>query len=610
MESHGAAKVLDSMQRINGLLQSGDFRAAHEQLQAIVERHPDYPEAQRLLGGAKLALGDAGGAERILRHAVEIDPGWTPTLTTLGELLLGSGRFAEAEAFLQRAATGKPPDPHAALVLARWYNDRRQPARALAIVAPFCAGDSASPELAVQHVNALVALGRGGDAITRYQGIVAKAPDNVAALQALAVALQAANRHGEAENLARCAREHGQPTAALCYTHARSLVALGAFDRAESALRDCLRLEPQHVDAHGDLARLVWMRTGDAAEATAEIDRALQRFANNDGLCAAKAAVLQGAGDARGAYECLAARVERPQVPPALLVRAGLAALEFEPRTALDLAGRALQVMPADAAARTLQAAAMLGVGDARAALPVCEALLARSPDDQYLIALQTTAWRMLGDERYAQLCDYPNLAVPYRLEPPPPWNDLADFVADVKRSLDKLHDALHHPLLFQSLRHGTETTEDLTRSTDPVIRALFQAFDTPIRDYMQRIGQGADPLRRRNKDSYRFNGSWSVRLREQGFHHNHVHPRGWISSACYIELPERVRDTRSREGVLTFAEPGILTTPALPAEYEVRPEPGMLVLFPSYFWHGTVPISGRDSRMTVAFDAVPRRGA
>src|SRR5579875_3384766 len=177
--------------------------------------------------------------------------------------------------------------------------------------------------------------------------------------------------------------------------------------------------------------------------------RPLRKFSNNDALWAAKAAVLQGAGDARGAYACLAARVERPQVPPALLVRAGLAALEFEPRTALDLAGRALHVTPADAAARTLQAAALLGVGDARAALPVCEALLARSPDDQYLIALQTTAWRMLGDERYAQLCDYPNLVVPYRLEPPPPWNGLADFLDDVKCSLDKLHGALRHPLLF-----------------------------------------------------------------------------------------------------------------------------------------------------------------
>ncbi|MGH8156423.1 MAG: putative 2OG-Fe(II) oxygenase, partial [Rhodanobacteraceae bacterium] len=153
-----------------------------------------------------------------------------------------------------------------------------------------------------------------------------------------------------------------------------------------------------------------------------------------------------------------------------------------------------------------------------------------------------------------------------------------------------------------------TETTGDLSLRTDPAIHALFAAFDAPIHDYMARIGQGNDPLRRRNRDSYRFNGSWSVRLRASGFHHNHVHPRGWISSSCYIDLPKAMDNAGSRAGVLAFGEPGILTTPALPSEYDARPEVGMLVLFPSYFWHGTVPFAGDDTRLTVAFDAVPDR--
>ena len=77
------------MQRVNALLQAGEFRAARDRLQAVVETNPDYAEAQRLLGGVTLMLGDVVGAERILRHAIELDPDWAPTLTTLGELLLG-----------------------------------------------------------------------------------------------------------------------------------------------------------------------------------------------------------------------------------------------------------------------------------------------------------------------------------------------------------------------------------------------------------------------------------------------------------------------------------------------------------------------------------------
>jgi Flp pilus assembly protein TadD len=597
-----------AMQRVNDLLQAGNFRAAHDQLRGIVETHPDYAEAQRLLGGVTLMSGDAAGAERILRHAIELDPAWAPTLTTLGEMLLGSGRHAEAETFLQRAATAKQPDPHAAQVLARYYNDRRQPARALAILAPFCARDEIPPELIVQHVAALVALGRSGDAVEWSRNLVARSPGNAAAEQALATALQAANRHDEAEGIARNALDHGPPSATLCYTHARSLIALGEYDRAEAALRDCLRLEPQYVDAHGDLAKLVWTRTGEGEQATEAIDKALQTFPNNDALWAAKAAVLQGSGDVRAAYACLAARIGRPQAPPALHVRAGLAALEFDPRLALDRAGCALRAAPSDPAARTLQVAAMLGVGDAQGALRTCETLSLESPDDQYLIALQTTAWRMLGDERYAQLCDYPSLVVAYELEAPSPWTGLADFLDELKHDLGRMHDAFVHPLLFQSLRHGTETIGDLSRNEKPAIRALFRAFDAPIRDYIARLGKGEDPLRRRNTGAFRFNGSWSVRLRAHGFHQNHVHPRGWISSACYVTLPDRRAEMTNREGVLAFGEPGILTTPALPPQHDVRPEVGTLVLFPSYFWHGTVPFSGDRTRLTVAFDAVPAR--
>jgi len=406
--------------------------------------------------------------------------------------------------------------------------------------------------------------------------------------------------------VAQQALTRGHRSAALYSTYARSLIAQGALERAEAALRECLKLEPRLVEAQSNLAQLIWTRTGDVAQATAVLDRALQTFGNDDALWAARAAILQGAGDARAAHECLAQRAARPHASPMLLVRAGLAALEFDPARALAMAERALQVMPGNAAARTALVAAQLGVGDARSALGHCEALLAAAPDDQYLIALQTTAWRLLGDERYAELCDYPGLVMPLQLETPPPWTDMAAFLTDLRASLNRLHDPHGHALLFQSLRHGTETTQDLARSTDPAIRALFSAFAEPIRRYLAHVGEGSDPLRRRNHGRWRFNGSWSVRLRTSGFHTNHVHPRGWLSSACYIDLPEGMSNGTSEEGMLTFGEPSIITSPALKAQYSVRPAVGMLVLFPSYFWHGTVPFRSEQPRLTVAFDAVP----
>ena len=600
-------ELTGAMRRIDGLLKSGDFLTAQSELAVIVAAHPDFVEGLRLLAGTRQALGDVAGAETLLRKALALDPKWTPTLASLGELLLASGRGTEAEPLLKRAAAGSPPYPRAALLLARHYNDSGRPAEALAVAAPLAESGRADAELAAQHVAALVATGRGQEAVAGYRHMASVAPTHPVAPQALALALNSTGQHEEAGRVAEQALARGHKGAALLNTYARSLIAQGiGLERAESALRECLALEPRLIDAHQALAQLVWMRSGDLGQATASLDEVLAKSPNGDALWAAKAAILQGAGDARAGYACLAPRAARAQAPPTLLVRTGLAALDFEPATAVALAERALRMMPGSAPAHALLAAARLGVGDPQGALAECATLLANDPDDQYFIALETTAWRMLGDARYEQLCDYPRLVMPCELRAPAPWSDLASFLRDLSTSLNRLHDPRGHALLFQSLRHGTETTQDLSRNKDPAIRALFQAFAAPIEQYLKHIGHGSDPLRRRNSGRWRFNGAWSVRLRSSGFHTNHTHPRGWISSACYIELPDCMRDPASREGALTFAEPGLLTTPPLPPQHIVRPEPGMLVLFPSYFWHGTVPFASEQPRLTVAFDVVP----
>jgi tetratricopeptide (TPR) repeat protein len=601
--------LIEEMRRISELLRAGDLRSAQQQLEAVLLRNPDYVEALRLLAGTHQALGDPATAETLLRRALELDPHWTPTLATLGELLLISGRAGEAEPLLRRALGGSPPFPRAALLLARYYNDNGRAAEALAVAAPVCLSGRADAELAAQHIAALAALGRQEEALATYRTLVAARPENPALPHALATALNMTGQYEEAGRIAQQVLTRGHRSASLLNTYARSLIAQGQLERAEAALRECLTLAPRLADAHSHLAQLIWLRTGDLALATAELDRALATYTSDEALWATKASILQGGGDPRAAYGCLAPWALRAQVPPALLLRAGLAALEFDPHAALELAERALRAVPDNIAARTLLAAARLGAGHAAAALAECETLLARSPDDQYLIALQTSAWRLLGDPRYAQLCDYRHLVVPHQLEPPAPWQSLAAFLADLRASLDRLHDPQGHALLFQSLRNGTETTQDLSRSNDPVIQALFSAFAAPIRHYLEHIGRGSDPLRRRNNGHWRFNGSWSVRLHSSGYHTNHTHPRGWISSACYIELPDCMADAHSDQGILTFGQPGIATSPPLPAEYSVRPEPGMLVLFPSYFWHGTVPFRSSQPRLTVAFDAVPDGG-
>ena len=114
--------------------------------------------------------------------------------------------------------------------------------------------------------------------------------------------------------------------------------------------------------------------------------------------------------------------------------------------------------------------------------------------------------------------------------------------------------------------------------------------------------------MTKRNVGDLKMTGCWSVRLKKGGFHVNHVHPEGWISSAYYAEVPAEVSDQQKRCGWIKFGEPRYPVPGATPEKF-VQPEAGSLVLFPSYMWHGTTAIHGDQPRMTIAFDAIAETG-
>jgi hypothetical protein len=45
---------------------------------------------------------------------------------------------------------------------------------------------------------------------------------------------------------------------------------------------------------------------------------------------------------------------------------------------------------------------------------------------------------------------------------------------------------------------------------------------------------------------------------------------------------------------------------PVAPEIRAVRPEAGMMILFPSYFYHRTVPFETGETRISIAFDVMP----
>jgi hypothetical protein len=248
---------------------------------------------------------------------------------------------------------------------------------------------------------------------------------------------------------------------------------------------------------------------------------------------------------------------------------------------------------------------AQLASGEAAGLLATAEEWLGHDEFNQLAIAYRATALRMLGDPRGDAFRDYETLVRSFDIDLPDQWPGMAVFLSDLSAALAPMHSFEAYPL-GQSIRGGSQTMEPLLQSMDPAIRGFFEAIDGPIHRYMAGLGTGGDPLRVRNRDAYAIKGSWSVWLKPGGFHVDHVHPQGWISSACYIQTPRVSEDAEHKEGWIRFGQPPLQPPGGLSAEYFVQPRPGRLVLFPAWMWHGTVPFTSDERRLTVAFDALP----
>ncbi|HEX7656411.1 MAG TPA: putative 2OG-Fe(II) oxygenase, partial [Sphingomonas sp.] len=205
--------------------------------------------------------------------------------------------------------------------------------------------------------------------------------------------------------------------------------------------------------------------------------------------------------------------------------------------------------------------------------------------------------WRLMGDERLSWLEPYDSLiSVVDLTDQLPPLEVLAD-------RLRQLHQAQSQQL-DQSVRSGTQTDGILFANIDPLIQQVRRAVVSAVEAYIARL-PARDPkhptLAPRRDRRPRFAGSWSVRLHGAGYHANHVHPAGWISSALYIALPDT--DAEGPEaGWLTLGQPEIELGLSINPVRTIRPRPGQLVLFPSTMWHGTIPFA-HGERLTIAFD-------
>jgi hypothetical protein len=199
---------------------------------------------------------------------------------------------------------------------------------------------------------------------------------------------------------------------------------------------------------------------------------------------------------------------------------------------------------------------------------------------------------------------DYQRFVKSYNINEFLTANNASNYLSELNSFLRKLHTGTHAPI-EQTLNKGTQTRGNLLALRDnPLVAQLCDFFTTSIDDYIQTVSNVALPhdyVVLPDSD-FEIVGSWSVLLTNDGYHTNHVHPEGLLSAVFYVDIPDYICE-QSIDGHLSFGVPNFALEKELAPEMTVKPISGKLVIFPSFFWHGTVPFKSGQDRLTVAFD-------
>jgi Flp pilus assembly protein TadD len=499
----------------------------------------------------------------------------TPDAAVLGKKAAGHlarGAIAEAEQSYRQALALAPAEPSLCIGLATLYNMTGRGEAAFPLLKDLAPQDPAlSRARDLQLGLAQLARRSHGEALAQFDRVLAQNPTHPDA------------RYGRG-------------------------VALGSLGREEEALVDLRALladQPSHLPAHQYLNQLLYRRGSDDEflrsyeEAEARLPGA-HYFSLDKAVFLARAERHQEALDH---YDRVLAL--KPDHPFALAGRAAVLLKLERIDDALQTYRKALAILPDDVSLLTSAAAAQLMKRAPLEAEQLAGYALSKAPQDQAALAVIGTAWRLTHDPRADDLCRYDSLVRVFDLEPPAGYTDMAAFNRDLDVFLSSLHsDTRGH--VDQTLRNGTQTLGALFALGHPMIDALRARFVEAIQRYISELPPSADhPFLKRRGAKFGFAGSWSSRLKSEGFHTNHIHPDGWISSAYYVAVPPSVAASQEKAGWIGFGAPSYEVGLGEPVRRWVEPKPGRLVLFPSYMWHGTKPFSGDQHRTTIAFDVI-----
>jgi len=190
--------------------------------------------------------------------------------------------------------------------------------------------------------------------------------------------------------------------------------------------------------------------------------------------------------------------------------------------------------------------------------------------------------------------------------EPPPGWDSLEAFNAALTEEI------LNHPDMRYE-RYGTASAKTW-RVDEPSIQRsrvfpqLQQLIRREVMAYAARMPESNHPMARACPQHASLR-NWCVVTQGEGHETWHVHQNGWMSGVYYIHIQDHIARGTGPEGCLAFGISDEIAGDQAAAGYGerlVRPQTGLMMIFPSHSFHKTYPHRGSGHRICFAFDIIP----
>jgi uncharacterized protein (TIGR02466 family) len=159
------------------------------------------------------------------------------------------------------------------------------------------------------------------------------------------------------------------------------------------------------------------------------------------------------------------------------------------------------------------------------------------------------------------------------------------------------------YPSLGRSNIGGWHSRTDLLNRPEPAVAALTAWITWAVN---QMVEATAGPGSFKGTISI---SAWATICREGAYHAPHSHPDSAWSGVYYVDAGTHGPD-RLHSGLLEFLDPRAsveaVTAPGDPygEPVRVRPEAGLIVVFPSWLFHWVHPYAGKTPRIAVSFNA------